>query len=85
MILQLIESVTLFYTPGKVRVGKMFERRVKWFFLFSAVCPAGWHYYRDSCYKYYSTPKAWEDAYRYCQVHNAKLASVENEPENRYV
>ncbi|XP_075280252.1 regenerating islet-derived protein 4 [Opisthocomus hoazin] len=42
-------------------------------------CPAGWNYYKLSCFKYFSQLRSWDEAERQCQtVHaTAHLAWVE--------
>lgn len=50
------------------------------------VCLEDWHHFNDKCYRYFSSPKTWLDAYYYCQAaFGAKLATIENREENRFV
>lgn len=51
-----------------------------------AMCLEGWHYFNDKCYRYISRGKSWLDAHFHCQAaFGAKLATIENEGENRFV
>lgn len=50
------------------------------------VCLKDWHHFNDKCFRYFSGPKTWLNSYYYCQAaFKAKLATVENEEENRFV
>ncbi|XP_055370153.1 ladderlectin-like [Betta splendens] len=48
-------------------------------------CPHGWSQFRDHCYLFVSTPKAWVDAEVYCQFDGANLASVHCEQGNHFL
>ncbi|XP_068751342.1 C-type mannose receptor 2-like [Montipora capricornis] len=51
-----------------------------------AVCLKDWYQFGDKCFRYFSNPKSWLDAHSHCQAaFSAKLATVENEEENRFV
>lgn len=53
-------------------------------FFLIAVCLKDWHHINDKCYRYFSKPKTWLNAYYHCQAaYGAKLATVENKEENR--
>jgi len=53
--------------------------------LVAAICEPGWHYYKDKCFKYFASPKVWEDAHSFCQSTGASLATISNDDENKYV
>uniref|UniRef100_A0A8C3M6U1 Uncharacterized protein n=1 Tax=Geospiza parvula TaxID=87175 RepID=A0A8C3M6U1_GEOPR len=46
-------------------------------------CPAGWSYYKLSCFKYFSEPRSWDEAESRCQdvKKGAHLAWVEDDLE----
>lgn len=51
-----------------------------------AVCLKDWYHFGDKCYRYFSNPKSWLNAHYHCQAaFSGKLATVENEKENRFV
>lgn len=51
-----------------------------------AMCLNDWHYSNGKCYRYFSTPKTWLDAYYHCQGHfGAKLATIDNSEDNTFV
>lgn len=48
-------------------------------------CDVGWKYFKEGCYKYFATPKSWENSLDSCRSKGAKLTVVESEEENEYV
>ena len=51
---------------------------------FPAMCLKDWHYSNGKCYRYFSKPKTWLNAYYYCQGQfGAKLATIDNSVENK--
>lgn len=50
------------------------------------MCLKDWHYSNGKCYRYFSKPKTWLNAYYYCQGQfGAKLATIDNSVENKFV
>ena len=53
------------------------------FFRLTEMCLEGWHHFNDKCYRYFSQPKTWLNAYYYCQGQfGAKLATIDSSEEN---
>lgn len=51
-----------------------------------AMCLKGWHHFGDKCYRYFSQPRTWLNAYYYCQGQfGAKLATIDSREENDFV
>ena len=48
-------------------------------------CPKGWLHSSGKCYKYFPDAKHWVGAYYHCKSHGAKLATIDNGEQNRWV
>ncbi len=49
------------------------------------VCPQGWLYVNDQCWKYEMQPTDWQNARGQCQAQGSDMASIHSEEENRFI
>ncbi|XP_065841247.1 uncharacterized protein [Oscarella lobularis] len=48
-------------------------------------CPSGYSPFQQSCYKYFLSPKSWQDARAQCQADGGDLVSIANQEEYTFV